>query len=58
MWPARLCFKRWIVYCDTQHVPLNVPLKPETKDSINKELLVKMPNDATLINAACPDRDT
>jgi D-3-phosphoglycerate dehydrogenase len=29
-----------------------VPLTPETKDSINKELLMKMPKGGTLINTA------
>merc|ERR1712136_303096 len=35
---------------DYQYVTLHVPLTPETKDSINKELLMKMPKGATLIN--------
>jgi len=35
-----------------QYVSLHVPLTPETKDSINKELLMKMPKGGTLINTA------
>jgi len=38
-----------------QYVSLHVPLTPETKDSINKELLSKMPKGATLINTARPE---
>ena len=37
-----------------QHVTLHLPFTPETKDSIDEGLLMKMPKDATLINAACP----
>jgi len=40
---------------DYQYVTLHVPLTPETKDSINKELLMKMPKGATLINTARPE---
>merc|ERR1712048_1468388 len=35
-----------------QYVSLHVPLTPETKDSINKDLLSKMPKGGTLINTA------
>jgi len=35
-----------------QYVSLHVPLTPETKDSINKELLMKLPKGGTLINTA------
>jgi len=35
-----------------QYVSLHVPLTDETKDSINKELLNKMPKGGTLINTA------
>jgi len=35
-----------------QYVSLHVPLTPETKESINKELLTKMPKGGTLINTA------
>merc|ERR1712232_561540 len=35
-----------------QYVSLHVPLTPETKESINKALLSKMPNGGTLINTA------
>jgi len=35
-----------------QYVSLHVPLTPETKESINKELLIKMPKGGTLINTA------
>jgi len=35
-----------------QYVSLHVPLTNETKDSINKELLSKMPKNGTLINTA------
>merc|ERR1719265_555119 len=38
-----------------QYVSLHVPLTPETKDSINKSLLSKMPKNATLINTARPE---
>jgi D-3-phosphoglycerate dehydrogenase len=38
-----------------QYVSLHVPLTPETKDSINKTLLSKMPKGATLINTARPE---
>ena len=41
---------------DSQHVTLHVPSTAETKDPINEELLMKMPRDATLINAARPER--
>ena len=41
---------------DYQLVILHVRLTPETKDSIDKEPLMKMPKSTTLINAACPDR--
>merc|ERR1712241_1225341 len=37
---------------DYQNVSLHVPLTPETKDSINKALLSKMPKGGTLINTA------
>merc|ERR1712007_203219 len=35
-----------------QYVSLHVPLTPETKESINKALLSKMPKGGTLINTA------
>jgi D-3-phosphoglycerate dehydrogenase len=35
-----------------QYVSLHVPLTPETKESINKELLLKLPKGGTLINTA------
>merc|ERR1712232_1068644 len=35
-----------------QYVSLHVPLTPETKESINKALLMKMPKGGTLINTA------
>eukprot|EP00933_Yihiella_yeosuensis_P016531 TRINITY_DN1407_c1_g2_i1.p1 TRINITY_DN1407_c1_g2~~TRINITY_DN1407_c1_g2_i1.p1 ORF type:complete len:318 (+),score=110.80 TRINITY_DN1407_c1_g2_i1:81-1034(+) len=35
-----------------QYVSLHVPLTPETKESINKELLGQMPKGGTLINTA------
>merc|ERR1712226_1321176 len=35
-----------------QYVSLHVPLTPETKESINKELLMKLPKGGTLINTA------
>jgi len=35
-----------------QYVSLHVPLTDETKDSINKDLLAKMPKGGTLINTA------
>lgn len=35
-----------------QYVSLHVPLTEETKDSINKDLLMKMPKGGTLINTA------
>jgi len=35
-----------------QYVSLHVPLTPETKASINKELLSKLPKNGTLINTA------
>jgi D-3-phosphoglycerate dehydrogenase len=35
-----------------QYVSLHVPLTDQTKDSINKELLMKMPKGGTLINTA------
>uniref|UniRef100_A0A7S2F683 3-phosphoglycerate dehydrogenase n=1 Tax=Alexandrium andersonii TaxID=327968 RepID=A0A7S2F683_9DINO len=37
---------------DYQYVSLHVPLTDETKDSINKALLTKMPKGGTLINTA------
>jgi len=37
---------------DHQYVSLHVPLTPETKESINKALLSKMPKGGTLINTA------
>jgi len=37
---------------DCQYVSLHVPLTPETKESINKQLLSKMPKGGTLINTA------
>jgi len=40
---------------DHQYVTLHVPLTPETKDSINKELLSRMPPGGTLINTARPE---
>ena len=40
---------------DCQYVTLHVPLTPETKDPINRELLVKMMKGATLINSARPE---
>ena len=47
-----------VVSCGSEHVTLHVLLTAQTKDPINEELLMKMPKDATLINVACPDRDT
>merc|ERR1719352_2115733 len=38
-----------------QYVSLHVPLTDETKDSINKALLSKMPKGGTLINTARPE---
>jgi D-3-phosphoglycerate dehydrogenase len=35
-----------------QYVSLHVPLTPQTKESINKELLMKLPKGGTLINTA------
>merc|ERR1712176_238484 len=35
-----------------QYVSLHVPLTPETKESINKSLLMKLPKGGTLINTA------
>merc|ERR1712190_562343 len=35
-----------------QYVSLHVPLTPETKESINKSLLTKLPKGGTLINTA------
>merc|ERR1712048_957007 len=35
-----------------QYVSLHVPLTPETKESINKSLLLKLPKGGTLINTA------
>jgi len=35
-----------------QYVSLHVPLTPETKESINKDLLMKLPKGGTLINTA------
>merc|ERR1719222_985771 len=35
-----------------QYVSLHVPLTPETKDSINKDLLARMPKGGALINAS------
>merc|ERR1712176_1569623 len=35
-----------------QYVTLHVPLTDETKESINKKLLMKMPKNGTLINTA------
>jgi len=40
---------------DHQYVSLHVPLTPETKESINKELLTRMPAGGTLINTARPE---
>jgi len=37
---------------DYQYVSLHVPLTPETKESINKALLMRMPKNGTLINTA------
>ena len=45
-----------IVSRGSEHVTLHVPSTAETKDPINEELLMKMPKDATLINAARPER--
>ena len=48
--------------CGSEHVTQHVLSTAETKDPINEELLMKMPKDATLINAACTEmheaRDT
>ena len=44
-----------IVSYGSQHVTLHVLLTAETKDPINEGLLVEMPKDATLINAARPE---
>ena len=41
--------------CGSEHVTLHVPSTAETKDLINEELLMKMPKDCTLINAARPE---
>jgi D-3-phosphoglycerate dehydrogenase len=38
-----------------QYVSLHVPLTPETKDSINKTLLMSMPKGGSLINTARPE---
>jgi len=38
-----------------QYVSLHVPLTPETKESMNKALLSKMPKGGTLINTARPE---
>jgi D-3-phosphoglycerate dehydrogenase len=38
-----------------QYVSLHVPLTDQTKESINKELLSKMPKGGTLINTARPE---
>ena len=38
------------------HVTLHVPLTAETKDPINEGLLMTMPKDATLVNAARQER--
>merc|ERR1712174_165674 len=38
-----------------QYVPLHVPLTNETKESMNKALLSKMPKGGTLINTARPE---
>merc|ERR1712232_273372 len=38
-----------------QYVTLHVPLTNETKESMNKALLTKMPKDGTLINTARPE---
>merc|ERR1712190_650088 len=35
-----------------QYVSLHVPLTPETKESINKALLMKLPKGGTLINTS------
>lgn len=40
---------------ECQYVSLHVPLTDETKDSINKALLSKMPKGGTLINTARPE---
>merc|ERR1719498_2365450 len=37
---------------DYQYVSLHVPLTPETKESINKALLMRLPKNGTLINTA------
>ena len=42
--------------CGSEHVTLHVPSTAETKDLINEELLIKMPKDVTLTNAARPER--
>ena len=44
--------------CGSEHVTQHVLSTAETKDPINEELLMKMPKDATLINAACTERCT
>ena len=41
-----------IVSYGSQHVTLHVTLTAETKDPINEGLLMTMPKDATLVNAA------
>jgi phosphoserine aminotransferase len=38
-----------------QYVSLHVPLTPETKESINKSLMMQMPKGAALINTARPE---
>jgi len=37
---------------ECQYVSLHVPLTDQTKESINKELLMKLPKNGTLINTA------
>lgn len=40
------------LYSNNQYISLNIPATPETKKSINADLLSKMPKGATLINTA------
>ena len=44
------------VSCGSEHVTLHVLATAETKDPINEEFPMTMPKDATLINAARPER--
>ena len=50
------CYRRNADTDRVLYVTLHVPLTAETKDPINEGLLMTMPKDATLINAARPER--